>query len=163
MNNLTQNVIQKSTYFLEQDPKNRLAILREIGLGRYGDFLTKMPLTTNNINCVQQFFDNSHQVKFPKLRNADLSALILDGVNFIRADLTDAKLNGSRLLNADLILANLTNADLRNADLQGSTLNATIWKGTLVDGCNLGKGIGLTQKQRQDLEVRGAVFEEIKT
>ena len=61
-------------------------------------------------------------------------------------------------MNADLIFANFTKADLRNANLMGATLNETIWLNTLVDDCNFGQGIGLTEPQRQDLQMRGAKF-----
>jgi uncharacterized protein YjbI with pentapeptide repeats len=74
----------------------------------------------------------------------------LDGVNFIRGDLTGANLKGSRLLEADLIFANFTGADLRNADLRGATLNETIWSASFSRGCNFGTGIGLTDEQRTD-------------
>jgi uncharacterized protein YjbI with pentapeptide repeats len=80
-------------------------------------------------------------------------------VNFIRGDLTGANLKGCRLLEADLLFANFTEADLRDADLRGATLNETVWLGALVKGCDFGTGIGLTNKQRIDLKVRGAIFD----
>ncbi len=106
-----------------------------------------------------RFFKEPSQTKFPNLRGAELSGLVLDGVNFIRGDLTRVNLKGSRLLEADLIFANFTGADLRNADLRGATLNETIWSATLVEGCNFGTGIGLTDEQRTDLVACGALFE----
>jgi len=56
-------------------------------------------------------------------------------------------------------VANFTGADLRDADLRGATLNETVWTAALVEGCNFGSGIGLTQKQRTDLKVGGAIFD----
>jgi len=144
--------------FLEHTPQERLLILQNLGLARY-DFLTQIPFTEANLACVLRFFKNPSQVKFPNLQGADLSGLVLDGVNLIRGNLTGANLKGSRLLEADLIFANLTGADLRNADLRGATVNETVWFAAKVEGCRLGTGIGLTNKQRLQLKAAGASFE----
>lgn len=104
------------------------------------------------------YFQDTRRLKFPRLKNADLSGLILDDVNWIRGDLTGAKLRGTRLRNADLIFANFTDADLTGADLTGATLNETIWNNATVTGCLLGSGIGLTQQQRQILLQNGVIF-----
>lgn len=157
-NSSTQNLYCTCTEFLKQSPQQRLLLLKQLGIARYADFLTQMSLTEVNVACIVRFFRNPSRAKFPKLERAELSGLILDGVNFIRGNLTGANLRGSSLVNADLIFADFTAADLRNADLQGATLNETIWSDTLVDQCNFGTGIGLTHKQRRDLKVRGAVF-----
>lgn len=151
----TQDLYRNCTEFLEKDPMQRLRALKEMGLARY-DFLTQMPLTEANITCVMRFLGNRQRVKFPNLQGADLSGLVLDGVNFIRGDLTGANLRGSRLINADLLFANFTQADLRNADLTGATLNETIWLDALVDGCEFEAGTGLTNEQRTYLKIRGA-------
>ncbi len=92
---LTQNLYQISTDFLEQTPQKRLLILKEMGLARYADFLTIMPLTEANIACVMRFFGNPSKAKFPNLQGAELSGLVLDGVNFIRGDLSGANLSNS--------------------------------------------------------------------
>lgn len=144
--------------FLEQNPQQRLLILKQIGIARYADFLTQMPLSETNITCVMRFLENPSRVKFPNLMGADLSCLILNGVNFIRGNLAGASLKGSSLVDADLIFANFTGADLRDAALLGATLNETIWSGALVDKCHFGIGMGLTDEQRQYLKVRGAKF-----
>jgi uncharacterized protein YjbI with pentapeptide repeats len=143
--------------FLELSSPQRLEILKQLGIARY-DFLTKIRLNETNIICMMRFLKDPNQLKFPILIGADLSGLILDGVNFIRGNLSEANLQGSSLVNADLLFANLMKADLRNADLRGATLNETIWLETLVDKCHLGIGNGLTTLQRQDLQVRGARF-----
>ncbi|MBR8833526.1 MAG: pentapeptide repeat-containing protein [Stigonema ocellatum SAG 48.90 = DSM 106950] len=153
----TQNLRYAAIHFLEQSPEQRLPILQQLGIARY-DFLTKMRLNEANIVCVMRFFQNPSQLKFPSLIGADLSGLVLDGVNFIRGNLSGANLQGSSLVNADLIFANFTHADLRDADLRGATLNETIWLGTSVDECEFGEGSGLTKIQRKDLELRGARF-----
>lgn len=154
----TQNLDYTCTHFLKQDPQQRLQILKQIGIARYADVLTQIPLTESNVACVMRFFRNPSSTKFPNLQGAELSGLNLDGVNFIRGDLSRVNLSSSSLVNADLIFANFTKADLRNSDLQGATLNETIWLDALVDQCNFGMGIGLTNEQRRDLKIRGAIF-----
>jgi uncharacterized protein YjbI with pentapeptide repeats len=152
-----QNIRHTAIQFLEQTPIQRLQTLKQFGIGRY-EFLTKIKLNEANIICIMRFLQNSKQLKFPNLADADLSNLILDEVNFIRGNLTGANLQRSSLVNADLLFANFTKADLRNADLTGATLNETIWLDALVEGCQFGKGVGLTQLQHQDLQQRGAKF-----
>lgn len=159
LNPLAQDLRATCTQFLQSSPQQRLLVLQQIGLGRFADFLMKLRLSEANIACVMGFFRTPSCVKFPKLKAADLSYLNLDGVNFIRGDLSGANLRGSSLVNADLIFANFTDADLRDADLTGATLNETIWSGTLVDRCQLGTGIGLTTEQCRDLKMRGAKFD----
>lgn len=159
LNTSTQDLYLSSTQFLEQNPQQRLVQLKQLGLARYADFLTQMPLSEANIACVMRFFSNPSQVKFPNLKQADLSGLVLDGVNLIRGDLSGTNLQGSSLMNADLLFVNFTRANLTAAALRGATLNETIWLGTLVDRCQLGTGIGLTHKQRRDLMLRGAIFD----
>ncbi len=155
---LTQNLYQISADFLENPPQKRLLILKEIGLARYADFLTIMPLTEANIACIMRFFSSPSRAKFPNLQGAELSNLVLDKVNFIRGDLSGANLSNSSLIEADLIFANFTQANLSNANLQGATLNETVWNSAIVKNCNFGVGIGITNKQRQELMSRGAIF-----
>ncbi|MUG92054.1 hypothetical protein F7734_06095 [Scytonema sp. UIC 10036] len=158
MLNPTISDLRNSTIqFLEQSPQERLQTLKQLGIARY-DFLTKMRLNEANIICVMRFLQNPTQLKFPNLIGADLSGLILDDVNFIRGNLSEVNLRGSSLINADLIFANFTRADLRDANLSGATLNQTVWLNALVEGCEFGEGIGLTQYQRNDLRLRGAKF-----
>jgi uncharacterized protein YjbI with pentapeptide repeats len=157
LNISTQDLRHTAIHFLEQSPPQRLQILNQLGIGRY-EFLTKIRLNEANIICIMRFFKYPSQLKFPNLVGADLSGLILDGVNLIRGNLSDANLQGSSLIDADLLFVNFTKADLRNADLRGATLNETIWLETLVDKCQLGVGIGLSNLQRQDLQLRGAIF-----
>lgn len=152
-----QNIRHTAIQFLQQNPEQRLQTLKQLGIGRY-EFLSEIKLNEANIICIMRFLQNPSQLKFPNLVGADLSDLILDGVNFIRGNLTCANLQHTSLINADLLFANFTKADLRNADLTGATLNETIWLDTLVAGCQFGTGIGLTQLQRQDLKLRGAKF-----
>ncbi|MBW4673223.1 MAG: pentapeptide repeat-containing protein [Desmonostoc geniculatum HA4340-LM1] len=152
-----ENLRHIAIQFLEQNSPQRLQILKEFGIARY-DFLTKIRLNEANIICIMRFLKYPNQLKFPNLEQADLSGLILDELNFIRANLSAANLQGSSLVNTDLLFANLTKANLKNADLTGATLNETIWLDTLVEQCQLGVGIGLTHLQRQDLQLRKAKF-----
>ncbi len=155
----THALYSTCTQFLEQDAQQRLVLLKQLGIARYADFLTQMPLSEANIACVMCFLRDPSRVKFPNLKGAELPGLVLDGVNFIRGNLSEANLRGSCLVDADLIFANFTRADLRNADLRGATLNETVWSGALVDQCHVGTGIGLTNEQRRDLKIRGALFD----
>ncbi|MBD2449593.1 pentapeptide repeat-containing protein [Nostoc sp. FACHB-152] len=162
LNLSSQDLRHTAIQFLEQNPGQRLQTLKQLGIGRY-EFLTKIQLNEANIICIMRFLQNPKQLKFPNLVSADLSDLILDEVNFIRGDLTGANLQRTSLVNADLLFANFTKADLRNANLTGATLNQTIWRDALVEGCQFGTGIGLTQLQRQDLQLRGAKFTHLNS
>lgn len=153
----TQSLYRTCTQFLEQTPQQRLLMLNNLGLGRY-KFLTLMPLNEANIACLMRFLKEPSQVKFPNLRGAQLSGLNLDNINLIRSDLTGTNLKNSSLREANLIFANFTGADLRNADLRGATLNETIWSAALVEGCNFGTPIGLTDEQCFDLKACGALL-----
>ncbi|MDZ8032322.1 pentapeptide repeat-containing protein [Nostoc sp. DedSLP04] len=157
LNISTQDLRNTAINFLEQSSPQRLQILKQLGIARY-EFLTKINLNEANIICIIRFFKYPSQLKFPNLMGADLSGLILDDVNFIRGNLSEANLQGSSLVNADLLFVNFTKADLRNADLRGATLNETIWLETLVNKCQFGVGIGLNHLERQDLELRKAIF-----
>jgi uncharacterized protein YjbI with pentapeptide repeats len=159
---VTTDLEQTSIHFLEQSPKARLAILRGLGLARYAPVLTQMPFTKANLACVMRFFQNPNRVKFPDLRAVELAGLVLDGVNFIRGDLSGANLRGCRLHKADLVFARLVKTDLRDADLRGATLNETLWSETLVEGCQMGRGIGLTEQQKQELRARGALLDNVE-
>lgn len=150
----------KSIHFLEQTPQQRQSYLRELGISRYAEILNQIPLNEANIICVMRFLANPSRLKFPNLVGADLSGLVLNGVNLIRGNLSEASLRCSSLIDADLLFANLTNADLTGADLTGATLNETIWLGSVVDRCRFGTGIGLSQEQRRDLQLRGAIFKD---
>ncbi|MBW4664768.1 MAG: pentapeptide repeat-containing protein [Chroococcus sp. CMT-3BRIN-NPC107] len=155
---LTQNLYQISTEFLEQLPEKRLLILKEMGLARYADFLTIMPVAEANIACIMRFFSSPSKAKFPNLQGTELSGLVLNRVNFIRGDLSGANLSNSSLVDADLIFANFAGANLSNTNLQGATLNETVWNSAILENCNFGTGIGITNKQRQELVSCGAIF-----
>ncbi len=144
--------------FLEQNVEMRLAVLRQLGLARYALFLAQMPRSEANIRCVIRFFAHPERVKFPDLKEADLAGLSLDGVNWIRGDLSGANLSGCSLVAADLLFARFVRANLEGADLRGATLDETVWTGAVVSGCQFGAGTGLTDRQHRELAAGGALF-----
>ena len=145
--------------FLHSSIDRRLQWLQEIGLLRYAKLLTQMKSSEGNIACVDRFLSCPSQMKFPQLMGTDLTGLRLDGVNFIRANLTDANLTRCCFRDADLIFGNFSRANLSAADLRGATLNETMWTGAIVSGCNFRDSIGLTPLQVRDLRSRGGIFE----
>ncbi|MGK7912232.1 MAG: pentapeptide repeat-containing protein [Synechococcus sp.] len=145
--------------FLNADRDRRRQILDRIGLSRYGDILLPMRLSAVNIMCVERFLSAPERVKFPQLQEADLSRLVLEDVNLIRADLTGTNLRESSLQNGNLLFAKAIGADFRGANLRGATLSRTVWTNALVKGCCFGNGNGLSQSQREELQRRGAQFE----
>jgi len=160
VNSISQNLYLTCSQFLAESSEKRWLILQAMGIARYGDFLTQMPLNEANITCLMRFFENTSRLKFPNLQGADLSGLMLNETNWIRGNLTDANLRGCSLINADLLFVNFSRADLRFANLTGATLNETIWLGAIVEGCQFGAGIGLTKQQRLELQAAGAIFSD---
>src|SRR5579883_2083019 len=76
------------------------------------------------------------------LRNADLKAVNLSGVDLIRADLREADLSGANLDNAVLVEAdlsgvNLSGANFSFADLEGANLSHTNMNYTDLQGARL--------------------------
>jgi hypothetical protein len=157
-NSISENLYLTCSQFLAESSEKRWLILEAMGIARYGDFLTQMPLNEANITCLMRFFGNPSKLKFPNLQGADLSELMLNETNWIRGNLTDANLRVCSLINADLLFVNFSRADLRFANLTGATLNETIWLGAMVEGCQFGVGIGLSKNQRRDLQREGAIF-----
>ncbi len=145
--------------FLKSSIEQRLAVLKECGLLRYGKLLTQMQLSEINISCVAQFLQYPNRIKFPQLMGADLRGLNLDGVNFIRANLTGANLTECYFQDADLIFGNFTRSNLSAANLSGATLNETIWTGAIVRNCDFRGSIGLTFPQVQYLRSHGGIFD----
>src|SRR5688500_8201938 len=76
----------------------------------------------------------------PSLREADLRALDLSGLNLTdtnlrRVDLRGATLTGANLRRADLRRADLSGATLRDADLASSILIETNLEGATLERC----------------------------
>ena len=107
------------------------------------------------------------------LSKTDLRSVTLSGARMIEADLSDADLNkaylnkmsesnlsGADLSGADLSGANLSGADLSGADLSGANLSLANLSGVLVKEACMAKIIGLSNKERLNLEKLGAIFEQ---
>jgi uncharacterized protein YjbI with pentapeptide repeats len=104
------------------------------------------------------------------LSGANLSGANLSGANLSDATLYDANLSetylsGANLSNATLYGANLSDANLSNANLHGANLrnvnliNANL-SGAKVDKAQFGYNLGISELMRQDLEARGARFDD---
>jgi Pentapeptide repeats (8 copies) len=145
--------------FLNSSIDGRMRWLEEVGLLRYAKLLTQMEPSEGNIACVERFLSYPSHMKFPLLMGVDLTGLKLDGVNFIRANLTSASLTRCCLRDADLMFGNFSRANLSAADLRGATLNETLWTDAIVSGCDLRGASGLTPLQVRDLRARGGILE----
>jgi hypothetical protein len=145
--------------FLKSSIDRRVQILQDLGLVRYAKLLTQMQPSAGNITCVERFLSDPSRIKFPQLMGVDLTGLKLDGVNFIRANLTDANLTRCCFQDADLMFGNFLRANLSDANLRGATLNETKWADAIVSGCDFRGAIGLTLSQVGELRSRGGVFE----
>jgi uncharacterized protein YjbI with pentapeptide repeats len=84
------------------------------------------------------------------LRNANLIFTNLRATN-----LTGADLNGADLNEADLTCSNLTHADLRFTNLRGAKLNDAD-----VDNSLFSSNSGISESLKQDLILRGAIFND---
>lgn len=158
---ISRTAIQRQDYaqkFLESSVNERLEWIDRIGLLRYAKLLTQMSITPGNISCVANFLTHPNRMKFPQLISTDLQGLNLAGVNFIRANLSDANLAGCCFQDADLIFGNFSRANLSSADLRDATLNETIWTGSIVSNCDFRDAIGLTFTQIRDLRSAGGIF-----
>ncbi|HYE45800.1 MAG TPA: pentapeptide repeat-containing protein, partial [Caulobacter sp.] len=71
------------------------------------------------------------------LAHADLSNVMLEGINLSEAELTGARLNGACLMGGDLSRAVLFGADLRDADLRTANLSKADLRGVCLRGANL--------------------------
>src|SRR3954465_7682212 len=73
----------------------------------------------------------------PDLTKADLSGMVLRGVDFKRANLTGARLVGTKLAGANLFTVDLTDAVLTDADLSHANLDGTVLRRANFQGANL--------------------------
>lgn len=89
------------------------------------------------------------------LEGAKLSGADLSGAYLENANLSYANLNSASLALANLIGANLSGANLREANLSSVNLNNVV-----VDQAIFGKNIGLSAEIRENLQVRGAIFDD---
>jgi uncharacterized protein YjbI with pentapeptide repeats len=76
------------------------------------------------------------------------------------ADLSYAYLSGTDLSHANLSYANLSGADLSHANLSSADLNNANLNHANVQNAQFGQGLGLSNKDRQSLAKRGAIFDD---
>jgi uncharacterized protein YjbI with pentapeptide repeats len=131
-------------------------------------------------NLSQQIDLNDTDFRNANLRGADLSDVNFSKANFRRAILSEANFRGADfsrailreavLLDTDLREAifsgailcetNLRGADLRDANLVDADLMLANFENAIVQNCNFGNGLGLSEAQKADLKQRGAIFND---
>ncbi|MBE9186234.1 pentapeptide repeat-containing protein [Microcoleus sp. LEGE 07076] len=100
------------------------------------------------------------------LNDADFSDANLQNAKFGGADLSgaflgNADLSGADLHRASLALANLSGADLSRTNLLEVNLTNTNFSGANVESARFGNNSGLAEDEKEDLQQRGAIFEEV--
>lgn len=100
-----------------------------------------------------------------ELDDADLSSANLQGAKLSGADLSGAYLSEANLSfvdlhRASLALANLSGANLENANLLEANLSNVNLSGAKVANAKFGENPGITEEMKQNLQQRGAIFEE---
>jgi uncharacterized protein YjbI with pentapeptide repeats len=104
------------------------------------------------------------------LSDANLSGANLSGANLRIANLSDANLFETNISNTNLFDANLRGANLNSANLSGANLSSANLTGAKLFNVNLngaiveqalfGSNLGISVSLRQDLIVRGAIFDD---
>src|ERR1700678_3386212 len=82
-----------------------------------------------------------------RLRQADLSASVMNYTVFAGGDLRDVNAYGAVFTGASFAGANLTNASFVGAYLQGANLRGANLSGVNFSGAEMDRAIGLTQRQ----------------
>ena len=144
--------------FCDRSPTQKVLILRQYGLERYGQLLCQLKPVPGNLLCLGKFFTQPGRMKFPQLQGTDLSGLDLSNTNMIRANFTGANLQNCNLQRADIIFGNFTTANLTQANLQDCTLNETCWLESIVTDCVFSGSQGIPPGQQQMLVTKGAIF-----
>jgi Pentapeptide repeats (8 copies) len=144
--------------FCDRSHSQKVLILRQYGLERYGKLLCQLPPSLGNLRCLGKFFAQPDRMKFPQLQGTDLAGLDLSNTNMIRANFTDANLQNCNLQGADIIFGNFTRANLTQANLQRCTLNEACWQDSIVLDCILSGSKGIPLWQQQVLLTKGAIF-----
>ncbi len=142
-----------------------------LGLGPLLESLESMGIEPFNENAPSQKFD----LQCADLRGVDLRGTDLQGANFRNAKLRRAKLSRAILRCADLSYAVLSRAILRSTDLSGALLCGVILSDAVLYGAVLqdtdltdalvgkatfGNNLGLTERDKDALKARGAIFQE---
>ncbi len=144
--------------FCDRSSPQKVLILRQYGLERYGQLLCQLIPSPGNLRCLEKFFTQPDRMKFPQLQGTDLVGLDLSNTNMIRANFTEANLQSCNLQGADIIFGNFTRANLTQANLRGCTLNETCWQDSIVTNCLLSDSQGIPSGQQQMLLTKGAIF-----
>ncbi|OYX34709.1 MAG: hypothetical protein B7Y99_04945 [Caulobacterales bacterium 32-69-10] len=82
-----------------------------------------------------------------RLRQADLSASIMNRTSFARTDMRDVNAYGAVLSSVSFAGADLTNASFVGAYLQGANFAGARMAGTNFSGAEMDRAVGLTQGQ----------------
>lgn len=115
----------------------------------------------NEFNAVRE--EGNIQIS---LRNEDLSATNLRGINLhdadlIRAKFVESKLNGADLQGVKLTGADLSRSDLSGADLRGANLSEANLTKSILRGANLGGMIDFSKANLSGTDVRAATMDGI--
>jgi len=158
----------------EAETKNFAELVKVTGLDLKQDF-AEADLSEIDLSGID--FSNAN-LSGANLSHAKLERAILFNANLENADLNNANLRSANLKGANLINTNLKNTNLVNADLRAANfINADpigvyvmTRKQTRRIGANLnhadvkntrfGSNPGIPQLIRQNLEERGAIFED---
>lgn len=95
-----------------------------------------------------------------ELHRSSLALANLSGANLTKANLSEANLSSANLSDANLTDANLSDADLHRASLILANLHGTNWHNSRVAEARLSKETELPEARKQELQQRGAIFEE---
>jgi uncharacterized protein YjbI with pentapeptide repeats len=82
-----------------------------------------------------------------RLRQADMSAAIMNHTSFAGGDLRDVNAYGALFSSANFAGANLTNASFVGAYLEGANLRGAHLEGANFSGAEMDRAVGLTQAQ----------------
>lgn len=80
-----------------------------------------------------------------RLRQADLSLVVMNRARFARADMRDVEAYGGVFSGSTFSGANLTNAGFVGAHLDGANFSGAILTGANLSGASLRRATGLTQ------------------
>jgi uncharacterized protein YjbI with pentapeptide repeats len=112
--------------------------------GAHLDCASLRHATLREANLKGSFFRNA-DLRSTILSEANLSGADLSRANFKESDISRANLSGANLSEAILIGADLTLANLAQANLSL---------------CRFGNNEGLSEDQKDDMKIRGALFED---
>ncbi|MDD3838265.1 MAG: pentapeptide repeat-containing protein, partial [Phenylobacterium sp.] len=82
-----------------------------------------------------------------RLRQADLSAAVMNRTSFARADLRDVEAYGAVFTGANFSGANLSGASFVGTYLQGANFAGAVLESTNFSGAEMDRAVGLTQRQ----------------